>query len=126
MAEIKDIYRCNVCGHIIEVIHEGAGTLVCCDQDMEKLEAKTEDQGQEKHVPVIEKTEDGFLVKVGDVPHPMEEKHHIEWIQAIIGDKAYRKFLKAGEKPEMEVKCEESDEVELREYCNVHGLWKKG
>ena len=123
MTELKQVYRCNICGNIVEVLHTGVGTLVCCDQPMELLAEKMEDVGLEKHVPVTEKTEIGYLVKVGSIPHPMEEKHYIEWIELVADGKSYRKFLKPGEKPEafFEIKAEK---VSAREYCNIHGLWK--
>ena len=123
MTELKQVYRCNVCGNIVEVLHTGVGTLVCCGQPMELLAEKTEDVGLEKHVPVIEKTETGYLVKVGSIPHPIEENHYIEWIELIADGKYCRKFLKPGEKPEVffEVKAEK---FSAREYCNIHGLWK--
>lgn len=123
MAELKRIYRCNVCGNIVEVLHAGIGELVCCGQPMELLQEKTADVGLEKHVPVIEKTANGIKIKVGDVPHPMEEKHYIEWIEAITDAGSYRKFLKAGDKPEAEFEIK-ADKVAAREYCNVHSLWK--
>ncbi len=104
-------------------MHAGIGTLVCFGQPMELLTEKTEDAGLEKHVLVIEKTETGYLVKVGSIPHPMEEKHYIEWIELVTDGKLCRKFLKPDEKPEalFEVKAEK---VWAREYCNIHGLWK--
>jgi superoxide reductase len=123
MAELKRIYRCNVCGNIVEVLHAGIGELVCCGEPMELLQEKTADVGLEKHVPVIEKTAMGIKVKVGDVPHPMEEKHYIEWIGAITDAGSYRKFLKPGDKPEAEFEIK-ADKVTAREYCNVHSLWK--
>ena len=123
MTQLKQIYRCSICGNIVEVLHTGQGELVCCGQPMELLSEKTEDSGFEKHVPVIEKTEQGILVKVGSVPHPMEDAHYIEWIEIIADGKSCRKFLKPGEKPEalFEITAEE---VMAREYCNIHGLWK--
>ena len=123
MTKQKQIYRCNICGNIVEVLHPGVGQLVCCGQPMELLEEKTKDVGQEKHVPVIEKTEAGVKVKVGSIPHPMEEKHFLGWIEIIINDKTYRKFLRPGDKPEAEFKTE-IKEIEARAYCNIHGLWK--
>jgi len=120
---LEQIYRCNVCGNIVKVLHAGVGTLVCCGRPMELLKEKTEDLGLEKHVPVIEEAEEGYLVKVGSVPHPMEEKHHIEWIELITNRGYYRKFLKAGEKPEAHFKIK-AEKVSAREYCNLHGLWK--
>lgn len=124
MTQQKQIYKCNICGNIVEVLHAGAGQLVCCGQPMELLIEKTEDVGKEKHVPVIEKTEKGVKVKVGSVPHPMEEKHYIEWIEIIADGVVYRKFLKPGDKPETEFEIE-AENIEAREYCNIHGLWKK-
>jgi len=123
MAELKQIYRCNICGNIVEVLHAGAGQLVCCGQPMELLKEKTEDIGLEKHVPVIEKTESGVKVKVGSTPHPMEEKHYIEWIEIIADGRVYRKFLKPGMKPEAEFDVK-AEKIEAREYCNIHGSWK--
>jgi len=90
---------------------------------MELLKEKTEEEGQEKHVPLIEKTEKGIKIKVGSVPHPMEENHYIEWIELIADGKVYREFLKPGNKPEAEFEIE-AEKVEAREYCTVHGLWK--
>ena len=123
MTERRQIYRCNSCGNIVEVLHAGDGELVCCGQPMELLKEKTEDAGLEKHVPVIEKTETGLKVKVGSVPHPMEEKHYIEWIEVIADGRVYRKFLKPGDKPEAEFELK-SEEIGAREYCTIHGLWK--
>ncbi|MBS7611251.1 desulfoferrodoxin [Candidatus Bathyarchaeota archaeon] len=123
MTERRQIYRCSICGNIVEVLHAGVGQLVCCGRPMELLKEKTEDVGMEKHVPVIEKTEKGVRVKVGSTPHPMEEKHYIEWIEVIVEGATHRKFLKPGDKPEadFEVKV---DKIQAREYCNIHGLWK--
>jgi superoxide reductase len=121
----KQVYRCNVCGNIVEVLHAGEGELVCCGQPMELLQAKTADVGKEKHVPVIEAGDAGVKVKVGDVPHPMEEKHYIEWIEVITDGDGCRQFLKPGEKPEAEFDIK-SRKIAAREYCNVHGLWKSG
>ncbi len=122
MTKRLQVYKCEVCGNIVEVLHEGVGELVCCNQPMKLLEAKSKDEGQEKHVPVVEKTDAGFKVTVGSVEHPMEEKHHIEWIEAIADGKAYRAFLKPGDTPEAEF-CIDSDSITAREHCNIHGLW---
>ncbi|MBM3309613.1 MAG: desulfoferrodoxin [Candidatus Altiarchaeales archaeon] len=122
MTELKQIYRCNVCGNIVEVLHSGGGELVCCGQPMELLKEKNQDVGGEKHVPVVEVTGDVVKVKVGSIPHPMEEKHFIEWIQLIADGISYRMFLKPGEKPEAEFKTN-ARELKAREYCNLHGLW---
>lgn len=124
MTKVREIYKCEICGNIVEVLHAGVGELVCCGQPMKLLEEKTEDSSVEKHVPYIEKTTNGVLVKVGqNQAHPMEEKHYIEWIQVIADDKVYRRFLKPGDKPESEFEIE-ADEIIAREYCNIHGLWK--
>jgi len=108
---------------MVEIVHIGVGQLVCCGQPMELLKEKTEDVGKEKHVPVIEKTAAGIRVKVGSVPHPMEEIHYIEWIEILADGKSYKKFLKPGEAPETEF-CIESSNLTARIYCNIHGLWK--
>jgi len=123
MTKQLEIYKCEVCGNIVEVLHSGAGELVCCGQPMNLMEAGTVDAAKEKHVPVIEKTSEGYKVTVGDVLHPMEEKHYIEWIELVVDGKAYREFLSPGQKPEAEF-CIQGDKVTAREYCNIHGLWK--
>ena len=125
MAKRLQIYKCKVCGNIVEVLHGGDGELVCCGKPMELLEEKTADAKTEKHVPVIEKIDGGYKVKVGSVPHPMQEEHFIEWIELLADGKAYRQFLKPGDAPEatFAVKAD-SDSVSAREHCNVHGLWK--
>ncbi|MFA5887759.1 MAG: desulfoferrodoxin [Candidatus Nanoarchaeia archaeon] len=123
MDKINDIYRCNVCGHIIEIVKAGAGQLVCCNQPMELLKENSTDAAKEKHVPVVEKTKEGFKVKIGSVPHPMEEKHYIQWIEAIADGVSYKAFLKPGDKPEAEF-CVKAKSIIAREYCNLHGLWK--
>jgi len=123
MTKMSEIYKCNICGNIVTVLHTGVGTLVCCGQPMELLKEKTKDVGSEKHVPVIEKTKTGIVVKVGSVPHPMEEKHYIQWIELIADGEIYRKFLKLGEAPEAEF-CIKAKKISAREYCNLHGLWE--
>jgi len=123
MTAHKQVYRCNICGNIVEVLHTGQGELVCCGEPMELLTEKTKDAGLEKHVPVIETTAKGIKVRVGDVPHPMETKHYIEWIEIIADGKSCRIFLKPGEKPEAEFVIG-PQKVAAREYCSVHGLWK--
>ncbi|MGO8821190.1 MAG: desulfoferrodoxin [Desulfomonilaceae bacterium] len=123
MTELLQIWKCEVCGNIVEMIHTGQGELVCCGQPMKLFVANTVDAAKEKHVPVKETTDGGLKVKVGSVAHPMEEKHHIEWIEIVTGDgKAYRQFLKPGEAPEAFFPV--SGEFTAREYCNLHGLWK--
>ena len=123
MAKELEIYKCAVCGNIVEVLHGGAGQLVCCEQPMELLDEKTADASTEKHVPVIAKTDDGYVVTVGSTLHPMEEKHYIEWIELQADGKVYRQFLKPGDAPRAAFKVE-AESVTAREHCNVHGLWK--
>jgi superoxide reductase len=123
MAEQLQIYKCDVCGNIVEVMHGGAGELTCCGQPMKLFRENTVDAAKEKHVPVVEKTADGFKVKVGSVAHPMEEKHWIEWVELIVDGTVHRQFLKPGQAPEATF-CVKADKVTAREYCNLHGLWK--
>jgi superoxide reductase len=123
MASQLEVYKCTLCGNIVEVLHGGDGELVCCGQPMDLMSEKTADQGKEKHVPVIEKTPNGIKVRVGSIPHPMEEKHYIEWIELIADGKAYRQFLKPGA-PAEAVFAITADSVTARELCNVHGVWK--
>ncbi len=123
MAKQLEIYKCEVCGNIVEVVHSGAGELVCCGQPMKLMVENTVDASREKHVPVIESAPGGVKVKVGSVAHPMEEKHYIEWIEIIADGKAYRQFLKPGDAPET-VFSVSAAQITAREYCNIHGLWK--
>ncbi|WP_456329608.1 desulfoferrodoxin [Archaeoglobus sp.] len=123
MTEVMQVYKCMVCGNIVEVVHAGRGQLVCCGQPMKLLEEKTADEGKEKHVPVIEKEGDKVIVKVGSVAHPMEEQHFIEWIEVIDDGCVHRKQLKPGDEPKAEFAVM-SDKISARAYCNVHGLWK--
>ncbi len=131
MTELKQVYKCNICGNIVEVLHTGAGELVCCGQPMVLQAENTVDPStgsgqvaaQEKHVPIIEKTDNGYRVKVGSEPHPMEEAHYIEWIELIADGVVYRKELKPGDEPIAEF-CITAENMQAREYCNLHGLWK--
>ena len=123
MTESNQVYKCEVCGNIVEVLHTGAGELVCCGQPMKLLTENTEDAAVEKHVPVIEKTDMGVKVIVGSVEHPMEDDHYIEWIEILVDGLVYRQNLKPGEKPEAEFMVQAND-VAARTYCNLHGLWK--
>ncbi|MCG6881747.1 MAG: desulfoferrodoxin [Deltaproteobacteria bacterium] len=123
MAERMEVYKCEACGNIVEVLHGGEGELVCCGQPMVLFKENTVDAAKEKHVPVVEKTAEGFVVKVGEVAHPMEEKHYIEWIEIIADGTVYRQFLNPGDAPEAAFNIK-ADQVTAREYCNVHGLWK--
>ncbi len=119
-----EVFRCGVCGNIVEVLFAGGGELVCCGKPMLLMEEKTEEQGKEKHVPVIEETKNGVKIKVGAVPHPMEEKHYIQWIEVITDEKIYRKFLSPPTVPEAEFSINPKEVKLVREYCNVHGHWK--
>lgn len=125
MTQVKQVYRCEVCGNIVEVLHAGKGELVCCNQPMRLLEGKVEEQGKEKHLPVKEEAQDKIIVKVGSLPHPMEENHYIEWIEVQTKDASYKKFLKPGDVPQAEFCISGEEVINLRAYCNVHGLWNK-
>ena len=123
MVEKMEIYKCEVCGNVVEVLHGGKGDLVCCGKPMKLYKENTVDAAKEKHVPVVEKTSDGFRVKVGEVAHPMEEKHYIEWIELTADGAAYRQFLNPGDKPEAVFKID-AGQAMVREYCSLHGLWE--
>lgn len=123
MAKRLEIYKCKVCGNIIEVMTGGAGALVCCGQEMIIMSENTVDAAQEKHVPVVTKVTGGYEVRVGSVAHPMEEKHWIEWIELNAGGISYKEFLKPGQEPKAFFPVT-ADNVSVREYCNLHGLWK--
>jgi len=123
MTEILQVYKCDICGNIVEVLHDGVGQLVCCGEPMKLLVEKSKDAGLEKHVPVVEKAGDKVRVKVGSIPHPMEQNHFIEWIEITGEGETRRKFLKPGSKPEAEFKTT-AKKVKAREYCSVHGLWR--
>jgi len=125
MAEKMGIYKCSKCGNIVQVLHGEDPSIVCCGQDMDRLVENTVDAAREKHVPVIEKVEGGYLVKVGSVPHPMGNDHWIEWIELVSCDGNYvqRMMLAPTSKPEATFKTE-STAVAAMAYCNLHGLWK--
>jgi len=127
MAKQLEVYKCELCGNMVEVLHGGDGELVCCGKPMKLMAENTVDAAKEKHVPVIEDQGNGYLVKVGEVAHPMEAKHYIEWIELIVDNKAYRQFLKPGDKPEAFFEVTGAH-ITAREYCNLHGHWshKKG
>ncbi len=130
MAKRLEVYKCSTCGNVVEVLTGGAGELVCCGKPMARLDEKTADFKTEKHVPVIERVEGGVKVKVGSVPHPMEAKHYIEWIELLDDEKVLcRRYLKPGDAPEAVFDCGSgccggAVRLSAREYCNVHGLWK--
>ncbi|MFH1214084.1 MAG: desulfoferrodoxin [Candidatus Neomarinimicrobiota bacterium] len=123
MTKRSQIYKCEICGNIVEVQHEGAGQLVCCGQPMKLMEENTSDGAKEKHVPVIEKLADSYKVSVGSVLHPMLENHFIEWIELIADGQVFRQYLKPGDTPVAVFKVNAA-KVTAREYCNIHGLWK--
>lgn len=125
MTKLNEIYKCAVCGNIVEVVHAAQGTLSCCGEPMKPQLPGTTEASTEKHIPVIEKTECGYKVKVGEIPHPMTDAHWIEWIELICScGKVQRKYLKPSDLPEADFKSD-SDKVLAREYCNLHGLWEK-
>jgi len=125
VAKRLQAFECEVCGHIVMVFSDGSGTLTCCDQAMTPLTENTSDGAKEKHVPVIEKTAEGYKVKVGSIPHPMEEKHYIQWIELLAGDTLRCRFLKPGDAPEaIFTTAPDEDAVSAREFCNLHGYWK--
>jgi len=124
MAERWEIYKCQTCGNVVEVVHGGKGQLVCCGKPMTLMSPNTTDAAVEKHVPVVETTPDGIKVTVGSVAHPMTPEHYIEWIEVIVGDDSYRAFLNPGEPPEAFFPVQ-AEHLTAREYCNLHGLWKK-
>lgn len=123
MTDLRNVYKCAVCGNMVEVVHSGEGTLTCCGQPMRLMKENTTDAVVEKHIPVVEKVEGGVLVKIGSVEHPMIDTHYIEWIEVHTAEKVYRKILKPGDKPEAFFNIEE-EILFVREYCNLHGLWR--
>lgn len=123
MTKKLQIYKCEICGNIVEVLHAGKGELVCCGQPMKLMEEKVQEEGAEKHLPVVEKLKDRIIVKVGSVQHPMEDKHYIEWIEVIGEKESFRKFFMPGSAPEVEFPVAKLKEV--RTYCNIHGLWSR-
>ena len=126
MTQKLQVYKCEVCGNIVMVLHSGAGQLVCCNQPMKLMEEKTADSSTEKHVPFIKREGNGYIVKVGEnALHPMEENHYIEWIELTVDGISHIKFLKPGDSPEAVFEIPEGKEITAREYCNLHGLWIK-
>lgn len=124
MTQRLEVFHCEVCGNVVEVLHGAAGTLVCCGQPMERVDENTVDAAREKHVPVVEAIDGGIKVKIGSVPHPMEDAHYIEWIQVNQGDRSYRKYLNAGDAPEATFPVA-AEEITVRGYCNLHGIWRR-
>ncbi len=124
MTELMQVYKCAVCGNVVEVLHAGVGELVCCGQPMNLLEEKASEEGNEKHLPVITEEDGKTAVKIGSVAHPMEEKHYIEWISLDSNGRSSKVFLKPGDEPKAYFKAK-AEGATARAYCNVHGLWKK-
>ncbi|MCX8059106.1 MAG: desulfoferrodoxin [Spirochaetes bacterium] len=125
MATKMGIYKCKICGNVVEVFIEGEGDLVCCGQEMTLMDEKNREGAGEKHLPVIEDTSNKILVKVGSVPHPMEDSHWIQFIEVVTKDGyILRKELNPGDKPEAIFNVNRSDILYVREFCNLHGLWK--
>lgn len=124
MTQKNQIYKCPICGNIVEVTHHGGGELVCCGAPMKLMEPNAVDAALEKHVPVVTVESDKVLVKVGSIAHPMEDKHYIEWIELIADDRVYRQNLDPSEKPEAIFNVKVQGALEVRAYCNLHGLWK--
>lgn len=118
-----EIYKCNICGMIVQVLNNTDGELQACGHPMVKLQENTVDASKEKHVPIVEKVDGGIIVKVGSEPHPMEEKHYIMWIEVIAGNKSCMHYLKPGDAPEAFFPTNEENII-VREYCNQHGLWR--
>ena len=124
MSQKLEIYKCSICGHIVQIVHSGAGTLVCCGKEMQRIEENTVEASTEKHIPVLAKVADGYEVKVGEVEHPSEESHYIEWIELVLKDgQNLKKFINPGEKPAAQFKTG-SEVSAVKAYCNLHGLWK--
>ena len=124
MTERYQVYKCDICGNMVEVLHAAGGTLVCCNQPMTLLKENTTDAATEKHVPVVEQRGGVTKVTVGSVAHPMQEEHYIEWVELIVDDRVFRTYLNPGEAPEAVFNVGEEG-VAAREYCNLHGLWRK-
>jgi superoxide reductase len=124
MIKPNDIYKCNICGNIVELLHNGNGKLVCCGESMEKQIEKEEEEGTEKHIPVFEKNDKTFSILVGKEIHPMEGSHYIEWIEVFSRGKSFKKFLKPGDYPSFDFENNLGEDLIIRSYCNVHGLWK--
>lgn len=124
MTNLRELYVCSICGNVIEVVNTGASALVCCNKPMNILQAGTTDASLEKHVPVIEAVSEGIKVKVGSAAHPMEEKHFIRFIEVLTKQQVLRAELEPGQAPEATFLVAEDEVIEVREYCNIHGLWK--
>ena len=123
MTKQRQIYKCEICGNIIEVLHEGEGTLVCCGKPMVLQKENTVDASQEKHIPIIEKDKEGVIIRIGSIEHPMSPDHYIEWIEISTEKGTAKKFLNPGDKPEAKFPVKAKN-IKARAYCNLHCLWK--
>lgn len=121
----NQIYKCNICGNVVELVNVGGGQLVCCGQSMQALEPKSSDEGTEKHLPVVTNQPGKIIVKIGDIPHPMEPSHYIVFVEVLEkSGKIYRKYLNPSDLPQAEFNIKDSSQIEsVRQYCNIHGLW---
>jgi superoxide reductase len=124
MTQRLEIYKCELCGNMVEMLNSAGGTLSCCGQAMKKLDEKMADFTTEKHVPIVQAIPEGTRVVVGSTPHPMKDEHFVEWIEIVNGPYVQRKYLKPGEKPEADFYVKYHDGLVGREYCNLHGVWK--
>jgi len=124
MAARAEVYICELCGNIIEILEGAPGTLACCGQDMDLQKENSTDAAQEKHVPVVTLAGTTATVQVGSAAHPMEERHYIAWIELQQGDKVQRVYLQPGKAPQAVFTIETGVPITVREYCNLHGLWK--
>jgi superoxide reductase len=124
MADKMAVFKCDLCGNIVEVLHGAACELVCCSKPMRAVKENTVEASKEKHIPVISRVGNGVKVAVGSVAHPMAAEHYIEWIELIVGDKILRQYLKPGQEPAAVFEGVSAPVVNAREYCNLHGLWR--
>ncbi len=124
MTQREQVYQCEICGNIVEVVHVGKGQLVCCNQPMTLLDENTTDASKEKHVPQVTRDGDTIYVQVGSTSHPMTAEHYIEWVELIVGDLVERHYLSPGDSPETSFAYRSSGQPVIRAYCNLHGLWK--
>ncbi len=124
MSKKLEVYKCDVCGNIVELFHVGKGTLVCCGKPMVLQSENTVDAAIEKHKPIINKLNDGYEVIVGSTLHPMTKEHYIEWVELIVGDTVYTKFFSPTDEPKATFKVSHSEDIVARAYCNLHGHWK--
>ena len=124
MTKLLQVYKCEKCGNMVEVVHAGDGELVCCGVPMKLMEEGVSDGAAEKHVPVINKWKRGYHVKIGEARHPMDNKHHIEWIELLADGASYKRYLSPEDEPEAFFDEVVADAVTARAYCNLHGLWK--